>query len=163
MTARRHWYPTTLASALLILGAIPGFAQEPPRAPEPGMVVRFQKPEGGTTEAFWVRSDSAYAWIVRRGMAVPDTTSVPLADLGRLEGVVATRSRVKRGAIAGGVLGLVLGGVVVLAGDNDGYFGGAELVMGPLVTGALGAGLGALIGLATPTRVWAPLQPGLPR
>ena len=132
-------------------------AQEAPRAPKAGMAIRFQTPGGESTEAFWVRHDSAYAWIVHRGTAAPDTISVPLADLSRLEGVIGSRSRARRGAIIGGAIGLILGGGLMLTAED--YFTGGEMVKGVLFTSALGAGLGALVGLAAPARVWAPLQP----
>ncbi|HJS46632.1 MAG TPA: hypothetical protein VJ773_01460, partial [Gemmatimonadales bacterium] len=81
------------------------------------------------------------------------------ADLGRLEGVIGTRSRAGRGAVIGGGVGLALGAVLMLAAGDDGYFTGGEQLGGAILTGAVGAGLGALLGLINPARVWASLQP----
>ena len=160
MPARIRWSIAVLTIAILAPALVEsGAAQDVPRPPEPGMAIRFQGPGGGTTEAFWVRQDSARAWIIRRGMASPDTTSVPLADLGRLEGVIGTRSRAGRGAVIGGGVGLALGAVLMLAAGDDGYFTGGEQLGGAILTGAVGAGLGALLGLINPARVWASLQP----
>lgn len=71
--------------------------------------------------------------------------------------------RAGRGALFGAVAGAVLGAVVVAACASDEALvecGGSDYLVGSAVLGGLGAGAGALIGMAVPGTTWE--EVGLP-
>ena len=96
-------------------------------------------------------------------------TALPLASIVRLERSVGKRAATGRGAMIGGLIGGGFGLFVGIAAstDDSGWFevGPGEIAAATAFTGAIGAGLGALIGAASKRDQWetVPLTPAVAR
>lgn len=83
---------------------------------------------------------------------------IPLSSVELLEVATGTRSQAGKGALIGGGLGLVQGLICFAEADEEGYVGEGFVGIGQetcfLGSVAMGAGIGALIGVLDRTDTW---------
>jgi hypothetical protein len=157
----------TIASlAMVALLPLEGvFAQEPPVL-EPGQRIRVRvtddhvKRMDGIVAA--IGPDTLVLHVERfrvdaRGRRTTDSvrTAVPLAEVVSIARHVGRRSRPGRGALIGGLSACLLGlgsSAAYYSSDEDGYAG--YVFGGAVVVGAIGAGVGWIIGSAVTTDQW---------
>ncbi|HJU87055.1 MAG TPA: hypothetical protein VJ788_06800 [Gemmatimonadota bacterium] len=133
---------------------------------EPGVLVRTRFAECGDelrpvkeiTGRFVAFEHDAFQVEVGEGIHT-QLHQVAIDDVLRLE-LGVERPRTTRGAVIGGLTGVLLGAVVIAAdGADGGAFdsGGAEYAVGTAMFGLIGAGVGALIGGNTESVEWRPI------
>ena len=85
--------------------------------------------------------------------------AVPAASVTRLEQSRGRRSNAGRGAAIGGLAGLVLG--IAASADESSFYeiGAEEVALVTVLTGATGAGIGALIGATSKSERWERVDP----
>ena len=141
------------ADSLLIPGVLAVF--------EPGVFVRARFAECGderrpvteVTGRFVEFEPEAFQLRVETGQH-PQFHQVAFDDILRLE-LGIERRLTTRGAVIGGLSGVLLGAAMIAAGGADnGDSGGAEYAAGTAIFGLIGAGVGALIGHNTETVEW---------
>ncbi len=151
-----HWRHRV---ALLALSAATGCASvsEGPARVEPGVQVRVQVPDQppGQFRGEVVAVEADTLALRYRGSSVI-VNRIPLASVTGIEVRRGTKGNAGTGALAGGLLGLGFGLVIVATDESSGgYYEGAGYDLAGVVTlGLLGAGLGAAIGAAVRTEVW---------
>jgi len=155
-----------LSLALIALSAI-AEAQQKSDALVPGSRIRIQQRQGAAVQGALV-SIGDTAVTVRTSET--DTVVVARAAIAKVEVYEGTKSGAGKGALNGFLIG-GLGGVLIgvaASGSDDGSFldfNAGEWAVGiGLTFGALGAGIGALIGSGSHTEKWeqATLPPVLP-
>lgn len=133
---------------------------------EPGVLVRVRFAECGDelrpvkeiSGTFVEFERDAFQVEVRTGIH-RQLHQVAIDDVLRLE-LGIERRLTTRGAVIGGLGGVLLGAAAVAAGGADGGAfdaGGGEYVAGTAIFGLIGAGVGALIGRNTETVEWRPV------
>jgi hypothetical protein len=149
--------------ALLVLGLVAlagaqgGQAQQATTGLVPGRRIRIHqsgvKPLAG--EFVSMGSDG-----IRLTTSPADTQLVPKADITGVDLSQGTKSKAGSGAVTGllvGAAGGALLGVAGCSGDESGWVTPGQCAgAGALVFGALGAGIGALLGSGKRTDKWAP-------
>lgn len=144
------------AALLLALPSDPGAAQAAAAPPAPGARIRVH------TRYIYIGtllSLDTSALVLRRD-ALRDTLRLPLATIGRLDVSTGKKSGAGRGAKLGLIVGAGVGAAVGLAAAEDCSsqdfvcFGPEVIPAMAIVVGAMGAGLGALIGAASPIDRW---------
>ena len=149
----------TLA-AVVLAAAVTDAAVAPSAWPVTGERVRLMTVGAETRQKGVVVQSDAEFLIVSLGSGQPPVR-IPLASIERLEIARGRRTAAKEGALWGGVLGTVLGGLAVFGlsqamCDYGSDCGGSmeAFLAGAGIFGAAGAGVGALAGLAVKTDRW---------
>ena len=148
-----------LILALLLCTALDLAAQAPPIDLVPGRRIRVHRRAETTLVGDLVSlgPDS-----LTMTTAAADTLAVARASITRLDLSTGTKSKAGKGAVNGllfGALGGALIGVLASGSDDGDFidFGPGEwAASGALMFGALGAGVGALIGSGQRTDLWEP-------
>ena len=139
--------------AILIAAPSSAFAQQRIPSIEPGQRVRIN----GSIEASYLAA-SGDSLIARIGRNSVKTSSFPLASIRRLE-VLTQRRATKKGAVIGGlVLGIpsaiVWGALADWCFTCESSFDSGDAMVGFFFGGAVGAGIGALIGAPFKSDRW---------
>lgn len=149
--------PLLAAALLLALPCDPVAAQAGAAPPAPGARIRVSARH---TYIGTLLSLDTSALVLRRD-ALRDTLRLPLATIGRLDVSTGKKSGAGRGAKLGLMVGAGVGAAVGLAAAAEGCSSQDFVCFGPevipgmaVVVGAMGAGLGALIGAANPIDRW---------
>jgi hypothetical protein len=129
---------------------------------DPGSRVRVTSEKGKQTGTLVALDGDTLRYTRLKASSV---TALPRASVVRLERSVGKRPATGRGALIGGLIGggfgLFLG--IAASTDDTGWFevGPGEVAAAAAFTGAIGAGLGALIGAASRQDRWeaVPLEP----
>jgi hypothetical protein len=148
-----------LAIALLVLPSL-GQAQQDTTGLAPGRRIRVHQPDKHTVVGNFVAIDSASLGLET---TPGDTLQIARARITGVDLSVGTKSKTGQGALSGlmyGALGGVALGLLASAGQdpNELFYvsPGAAAAGGALMFGAIGAGVGALIGSGKRTDRWEP-------
>lgn len=135
--------------ALLALAGGAAHAQPPPGPPPVGQRVRIQTSSAETPLVGTLRQVDERTLLVDDGNGA--FTSVPTADVRKIELSTGRHSNVKRGAIIGGAVGVALavGAIIAVCDDTDCEYGRAVTALG-----LGGAATGALVGAPIKTERW---------
>ena len=154
-------FRTLLVLSLVSLAvAQGGQAQQDTTGLVPGRRIRVHQQDNHTLVGNFASMDSASLALVT---TAGDTVAVPRGDIAGLDLSQGSKSNAGKGAITGlligGGLGVVLG-LAAASGAEDTFFfdygAGTYAVGAGLFFGAVGAGIGALIGSGKRTDKWAP-------
>jgi len=153
-------FRTMLALSLLsLIAPHAAQAQQDTAGLVPGRRIRVHQQGNQKLVGSFVSMDSASLAIVTN---VGDTVRVPRGSIDGLDLSQGTKSNAGKGALTGlliGGLGGVIIGVAASGSDDDEFFdfsAGTWAAGIGLTFGALGAGIGALIGSGQRTDKWAP-------
>ena len=147
---------TTMVAATLLLVAVPAFspAGEPDTLRGRHVRIQVEPPaEGRSRVEGRVRASDGDGLVLDTGDAA---ILVPWSSVGKIE-VVAHRSRgcgVLRGTGVGFLSGAVLGAAIGAGNGDRLYSSGAMATVGAMIYGSMGAGVGALVGVAAPCTTW---------
>ncbi|NIR42415.1 MAG: hypothetical protein GWN99_13570 [Gemmatimonadetes bacterium] len=148
--------PILLAAPVDLLGQEPAIVE--------GSHVRVTAPSisdhafEGTVVALKPDTVTVEADVWQRGGWESGRWEVPLSAMTRLELSRKRGTKAGTGALLGGVIGAVpglIGAMAVLADNDEGFVQfGPEVLLTPVLTGAIGAGIGAIIGAMAPNNQW---------
>lgn len=162
-------FPTTTTArtltcrSLLLVTALAGFLEvglaQQPGALTVGARVRLKLTEGGskTVEGYFVAHSEDSLRI--KPVGADDTLAFALRDITRLEVSRGRHARAGQGALLGAGIGMLAGlGLGVAASTEQSSFccdvGGGEIAGASAILGALGAGVGAVIGAHSHGERW---------
>jgi len=146
-----------LACALLVCAGTDLVAQAQPVDLVPGRRIRVHRQTQSTLIGALLSVSSDTLTMITTG---PDTVAVARSTIRRVDVAVGTKSQAGKGAVTGLLIGGLGGALLGVAssGSDDGDFldaGPAEwAVSGAVFFGAIGAGVGALIGSGHRTDRW---------
>src|SRR5688572_21887553 len=150
MRARGITLPLTVCLVASMLGADPALAQL-----EAGSRIRVTSDRGSKVGTLVSLEADSLRYTASDTSGV---TALPLASVLKLERSVGKRSNAGRGATIGGVVGggLGLGLGLIASFDDDQFYevGPEHVAVVTLFLGAIGAGVGALIGSASHRDSW---------